>query len=87
VREVNAGTAVKFFEEEILARHGCPRTIIVDNDVEWRGPFAEYMVELGIEVRKSRPFHPQTNGLVERFNGTLKRALGKMSGTNPASWV
>ena len=32
-------------------------------------------MRLGIEVIHGRPYHPQTQGKVERFNGTLEREL------------
>ena len=32
-------------------------------------------MRLGIEVLHGRPYHPQTQGKVERFNGTLEREL------------
>jgi hypothetical protein len=85
--ENNAGTAAEFFTQDILARHGCPRAVVVDNGKEWRGSFEVLMKDLGVEIRRARPFHPQTNGLVERFNGTLKRALARMAGSNPSDWV
>ena len=30
---------------------------------------------LGVEHRKTRPYTPQTNGLVERFNGRVQREV------------
>ena len=32
------------------------------------------------------PFHPQANGLVERFNGTLKSILKELAIEQPAQW-
>ena len=40
----------------------------------------------GMKKIKTSPYHPQTDGMVERFNATLKRLLRKLV-TNPqAKW-
>ena len=41
-----------------------------------------------IKVRKlvSSPYHPQTNGIVEKFNGTLKKMLKSYAVAEPSSW-
>jgi transposase len=36
---------------------------------------ARWLIRLGIEVKYSRPSHPQSKGKNERFNGTLKAEL------------
>jgi transposase InsO family protein len=33
--------------------------------------FAETVARLGIRLKRTRPYRPQTNGKVERFNKTL----------------
>ena len=38
------------------------------------------------EHRISTAYHPQTNGLVERFNQTLQRSLVKMVNKNQDNW-
>lgn len=35
---------------------------------------------------RTTPYHPMFNGLVERFNGTLKRMLKKMCTERPSNW-
>ena len=39
-----------------------------------------------MDHRISAAYHPQTNGLDERFNQTLVRMLTKMSGEKPEMW-
>jgi hypothetical protein len=41
---------------------------------------------LGIKQKLSTAYHPQTNGLVERFNRTLKEGIRKMAEENKSNW-
>jgi transposase InsO family protein len=41
---------------------------------------------LKIEPIRTSPYHPQTDGLVERFNSTLKSMLKKMAKDDPTEW-
>jgi len=72
-------TTVKERLTTIFLQYGVPRRIGVDNGPPWgSGGEAEYtrlvvwMIEQGITVTHSRPFHPQTRGKDERFHRTLK---------------
>jgi len=40
-------------------------------------PFDRLCKQCGIEHRLTRPYHPQTNGLVERFNRRIAEAIGR----------
>jgi len=40
-------------------------------------PFDRLCTRRGIEHRLTRPYHPQTNGLVERFNRRIAEAIGR----------
>ena len=45
---------------------------------------------MGIRSLRTTPFHPQTDGLTERFNQTLKQVLRKFvnnSGTDWDQWL
>jgi len=41
---------------------------------------------LSIDHVTSSPYHPQCNGLVEKFNGTLKSMLKKLCMERPVDW-
>ncbi len=41
---------------------------------------------LGIRAIKTTPYHPQTDGLVERFNQTLKSMLWKFVSKSGSDW-
>ena len=70
-----AATVADFFLKDIITRHGLPQVVVCDNGTEFSGEFAELLQKCHIELRHSSPNHPQTNGLVERLNKTLKAAL------------
>ncbi|MHC4166843.1 MAG: IS481 family transposase [Planctomycetota bacterium] len=59
---------------------GLPDSILSDNDMVFAGRNGPSQIEarlmrLGIDVIHGRPYHPETQGKVERFNGTLEREL------------
>ncbi|RVE72548.1 hypothetical protein OJAV_G00039840 [Oryzias javanicus] len=41
---------------------------------------------LGIQRSLCAPYHPQTNGLMERLNGTIHRALSKLVRDRANTW-
>ena len=79
-------TIADFFRREVIARHGCPKEVLSDNGGEFLGEFDKLLQDFRIDHKLSSPNHPQTNGLVERFNGTLCSALRKCVGNNPRQW-
>ncbi|KAJ8004700.1 hypothetical protein DPEC_G00139030 [Dallia pectoralis] len=42
--------------------------------------------KLGIKRSLCSPYHPQTNGLVEKLNGTIQRSLNKVVADHPKDW-
>ena len=54
---------------------GWPARFLSDNAKAFRHVLADALAELGVAATHSRPYHPQTNGKVERFHQTLKRWL------------
>ena len=67
-------------------RWGWPMRVLSDNGAAFRGDtqhggggIETNLVALGIPMRHSRPYHPQTCGKVERFHQTLKRFLTAQS--------
>lgn len=66
-------------------RYGLPRRMTMDNGTPWGGGgtsrfsrLTVWLIEQGITVSHSRPYHPQTQGKDERFHRTLKtEVLGR----------
>ena len=46
----------------------------------------EVLEKIGIERRLSTPYHAQSNRMVERFNGTLKNMLHKVTADKAHTW-
>jgi len=60
-------------------RYGLPERLITDNGSPWGDgpgspftPLGVWLIELGIRISHSRPYHPQTMGKDERFHRSLK---------------
>ena len=60
-------------------RYGLPERLITDNGSPWGDgpgspftPLGVWLIEHGIRISHSRPYHPQTMGKDERFHRSLK---------------
>ena len=72
---------------EIFSRLGCCQSILSDQGQQF---MSEVMTELlrllGIKTIHSTPYHAQSNGMVERLNGTLKQMLRRVAADSPKNW-
>ena len=83
----NAETIAQHFHEEIICRHGCPKELLSDQGTEFCNQIVNALCNLhGIRHTLSSAYHPQTNGLVERFNQTLCKSLAKISHERNEDW-
>ena len=79
LRNVTTETVVKCLIN-MSARVGIPQEVLMANGSNFVSKtMREYCTTMGIEQIKTSPYHPQTNGMVERFNATLKRLLLKLT--------
>lgn len=70
-----------------IYRHGCTKVVISDQGREFVNQVSSCLFSITkTEHRISSAYHPQTNGLVERFNQTLQRSLLKFVNTNQTDW-
>ena len=72
---------------EIMARHSSPRTFLSDRGSNFLASIVKEVCRI-INTRQSHTtaYHPQTDGLVERFNGTLAEALSMYVSTHQKDW-
>ncbi len=74
------GTTVRARLTDVFRRYGLPRAIITDNGSPWVSPgtpenitkLGSWLIRLGIVLKRSSPYHPQTMGKIERMHRTLK---------------
>jgi transposase InsO family protein len=72
-------TTVRPLLETTFRHYGLPKRILCDNGPPWGDspedrytPLTVWLIQLGISVSHGRPYHPQTQGKLERFHRTLK---------------
>lgn len=69
---------VKAHLTAVFRRYGLPQTILTDNGSPWATAgmggltsLEVWLLRLGVDLWHGRPAHPQTQGKVERFHGTI----------------
>jgi transposase InsO family protein len=80
--------------QQVFRRYGMPVRINADNGAPWGSPsgvhhglsqLSVWLIRNGIRVSHSTPYHPQTNGKLERFHKTLEQeVLAKRAFTDAA---
>ena len=72
---------------DIYSRVGIPREVLTDKGGQFTSELMKEVSRLlSIRQMTTTPYHPACNGLVERFNGTLKSMLRKMCEERPKDW-
>ena len=72
---------------QVFARVGVPQEILTDQGSNFTSQLlAELYQLLHIHPIRTTPYHPQTDGLVERFNQTLKTMLRKVATKEVRDW-
>ena len=72
---------------EVFSRVGIPAEILSDQGSNFMSELmSQFCHKMGINKIKTSPYHPMTNGLCEKFNGTLKSMLKKFVSQDPKGW-
>ena len=75
------------FLYDLLTRYGVAEIIMLDQGREFVNKVNQALFEMcGTDHRISSAYHPQTNGLDERMNQTLKGAIVKFVNENQDDW-
>uniref|UniRef100_A0A3P8TEZ0 Gypsy retrotransposon integrase-like protein 1 n=1 Tax=Amphiprion percula TaxID=161767 RepID=A0A3P8TEZ0_AMPPE len=76
VPDIQAATVAEKIASEWVCRYGAPYSLHSDQGTNFESTVFQGMCELlGIEKTRTTPFHPQSDGQVERFNATLQKTL------------
>lgn len=79
---VVAGSLIQLF-----SRVGFPKAMVTDQGSNFMSELLKQVYKLlGIKRLRTTPYHPQTDGLTERFNQTLKQMLRKFASEKNSDW-
>jgi transposase InsO family protein len=76
LKATSAADCAEAFIDGWVSRFGVPATLTSDRGVQFTSSFwAAVTGRLGVRHNTTTAFHPQSNGMVERFHRHLKEAL------------
>ena len=80
LKSANAESVAEFIYEEIICKYGAPKKIQSDQRTHFVNELIRNLSDrFRIKHSLSSPYHPQSNGLVERFNKTLCEGIAKVA--------
>lgn len=86
IKDITSETIAKVIYEGWITRFGCPVRLTSDQGRQFESQlFTDLLKYLGVRKIRTTSYHPQANGLVERWHRVLKAAL--MARLNTESWI
>ena len=87
ISNMEAKTIAELVAKEVVARFGVPSTIHSDQGKQFEGNlFLEMCKMLHIKKTRTTRYHPESDGMVERFNKTLLTMLRTLVDENQRNW-
>lgn len=81
-------TVVKSLIDELYNKFGMPRRLLSDRGSNFMSQVCKELHSfLGVKQLFTSAYHPQTNGMVERFNSTFKGMLAALEEQYADQWV
>lgn len=85
--DVRAQDIIEFITGEITTKHGIPEKIVSDNGAQFTSnAFKAFVEELGITHSRTTDYHPEANGMDERFNGSLVKLIRNYVQRDQLNW-
>jgi len=82
-----ARTVAERFVKEFVCRYGVPRRIFTDQGSNFQSElFKEVCELLDIDKDRTTPYHPQSDGFVERMNRTIEAMLSMFISPGQRDW-
>ncbi|KAL7289137.1 hypothetical protein TKK_0017082 [Trichogramma kaykai] len=82
LQDMNAHTVARAFVDTWVSRYGAPETITSDQGKQFEGSvFNELCKLLGTNRIHTTPFHPESNGVIERWHRDFKATLRCLKNT------
>ena len=84
---MGASTVASILVEQVVSRFGIPYFIYSDQGRQFESKLFSEMCKL-LQITKTRttPYHPKSDGMVERFNKTLTAMLSAFVNENYTNW-
>jgi hypothetical protein len=75
VKDKSAKESMNTVDDVWLSKYQIPEYIGFDNWGEYKKVFEEIVNNYGIKKKNSKPFNPQSNGIIERVHLTLNDSV------------
>jgi transposase InsO family protein len=87
IRRHTAPIIARIIFEQVFMRFGAPRRILTDQGPEFESKlFSDLCNLMGVEKVRTTPYHPQTNGMIERMHRVLNAMLAKVISEDQRDW-
>ena len=87
IQNTKAETFAKILINEIITRHSVPSKLLSDQGQNFLSNIVKNVCEyFRINKIQTTPYHPQCDGLIERFNKTLCKMLSAYANSNQTNW-
>ncbi|XP_053352954.1 retrovirus-related Pol polyprotein from transposon 412 [Clarias gariepinus] len=87
VPDQSASTTARVLVDEVFSRFEAPEQLHSDQGRNFEAEvFAAVCERLGVKKTRTTPLHPQSDGLVERFNRTLTTQLAVLTSDRQKDW-
>ena len=87
VPDCSAQTTAEALFNEFICNYGVPAVILSDQGTHFHNQLMEAMSKLiGYNHTYSTTYHPQSNGMIERFNATFVPQIAKLEDKENNNW-